>query len=413
MPGLHASLPPSSTIPPTPHSQLHHSLTLVTHPLGLIFFPTPSTPDVFVGPALLVQWGRDGGVVGLDRYVDKHKKGEERISVVGGGIAGLLRGFHSQSSISILGTMTDQMSVDSFVILITSSTSVGELFTPSSTVFAVESLLAIPLDHLSARSVFAQYSTKHPGSSTDTEMESEVEGEVDGDSEADSAPMPIGMGGALTGRTVSESTIRPVPKRPFWRRSPFENRAATRSTSGGKGRKDKVKDVAETTLESLEPPVVGPTEEDLELVASRKELDQKVVRETLRELRGMYYGLNHDITHSLQHKHEIQVASRDGAAGGGGGLGEPLGHLPLWRRADTRFWFNAHLMSPFVEAGVSTVTSLHQSENLTRSEDRYIRTSSFSCRDSSLKRPSHYPSSPTLLSHLFPLLLCQPKTPLS
>lgn len=114
MPGLHASLPPSSTIPPTPHSQLHHNLTLVTHPLGLIFFPTPSTPDVFIGPALLVQWGRDGRVVELDKYVDKHKKGEERIMVVGGGIAGLLRGFHSQSThhhpLSLVPT-TDQTSV--------------------------------------------------------------------------------------------------------------------------------------------------------------------------------------------------------------------------------------------------------------------------------------------------------------
>lgn len=242
-------------------------------------------------------------------------------------------------------------------------------------------------------------------------MESEAEGEVEEDSEADSAPMPTGMGGALSARTVSESTIRPVVKRPFWRRSPFENRAATRSTSGSKGRKDKVKDVVETTLESLEPPVTLLTEEDLELVASRKELDRKVVRETLRELRGMYYGLNHDITHSLQHKHEILAASNVGG-GGGGGLGEPLGHLPLWRRADARFWFNAHLMSPFIEAGVSSIV-LYRSKELTEDHVRYIRTLSSSCKDSFLRPPSPYHSNPTLRCHLFPRLPFPPTTLLS
>lgn len=72
---------------------------------------------------------------------------------------------------------------------------------------------------------------------------------------------------------------------------------------------------------------------------SQHELDVKLVAECLRVMTGLYFSHGTDITRSLQSKHD---------------KADPLRHTPRWRSADRRFWFNENLMSPFVQAGVST-----------------------------------------------------------
>lgn len=67
----------------------------------------------------------------------------------------------------------------------------------------------------------------------------------------------------------------------------------------------------------------------------------------------MYFSHTFDITRSLQHKQEIAALSASPNKEAPPAFIEPSLHLPLWRRADRRFWWNAHLMAPFVEAGVS------------------------------------------------------------
>lgn len=80
-----------------------------------------------------------------------------------------------------------------------------------------------------------------------------------------------------------------------------------------------------------------------------------------------------DITHSLQHKQEqiaktqkqnVLLAELDAldpsaqfmASGEDVDvLAEPLPTLPLWRRADRQFWWNEHLLKPFIDAGVFAV----------------------------------------------------------
>lgn len=111
-----------------------------------------------------------------------------------------------------------------------------------------------------------------------------------------------------------------------------------------------------------------------------KELEDKVIREVIRELTkgGMYFAYTFDITRSLQHKQEQVAKSRkrnDLLQGLGaispppenssrisyhpkldGGevvpLAEPNPTLPLWRRVDRQFWWNECMAKPFIDAGV-------------------------------------------------------------
>ncbi|KAF6763774.1 SacI homology domain-containing protein [Ephemerocybe angulata] len=111
-----------------------------------------------------------------------------------------------------------------------------------------------------------------------------------------------------------------------------------------------------------------------------KELEDKVVRECVRELTkgGMYFAYTFDITRSLQHKqeqiaksqkqrallgtlgalpsssgsHTATLADTDHGAQGIYPLAEPNPALPLWRRVDKQFWWNECMAKPFIDAGV-------------------------------------------------------------
>lgn len=108
-----------------------------------------------------------------------------------------------------------------------------------------------------------------------------------------------------------------------------------------------------------------------------RELEEKVVRECIRELtKGcMYWAYTFDITRSLQHKQE-QIAKAQKQHNLLHGLGalpttesgsyspypkdgekvsplaEPYPTLPLWRRVDKQFWWNEWMAKPFVDAGL-------------------------------------------------------------
>lgn len=94
-------------------------------------------------------------------------------------------------------------------------------------------------------------------------------------------------------------------------------------------------------------------------------LDEKVLVELMRTMRGMYFSYDTDITRSLQHKHEL-VSSASPNKDEGNGLVEPNPTLPLWRRVDRRFFWNASLVAPFIEAGVSARCRRLQITELTR-----------------------------------------------
>ena len=115
-----------------------------------------------------------------------------------------------------------------------------------------------------------------------------------------------------------------------------------------------------------------------ETVVLRIALDEKVAKEVMRVMKGMYFSFEFDITNSLQRKHEKVLAEREKlrlaeeekeaklkgklrkpksgttpsteTTKDTGGLVEPLESEPIYRRADERFWWNRHLVADFVNA---------------------------------------------------------------
>lgn len=112
----------------------------------------------------------------------------------------------------------------------------------------------------------------------------------------------------------------------------------------------------------------------------RKDLEAKIVRETVRELGagGFFYSYETDLSHNLQHKRK-QLAARSQSSGLLTSLLhsdditsspleppaeissspptscawiEPDVGLPLWRRVDPRFMWNAHLAKDLIDQGL-------------------------------------------------------------
>jgi hypothetical protein len=111
----------------------------------------------------------------------------------------------------------------------------------------------------------------------------------------------------------------------------------------------------------------------------RRDLETKIIRQIVREFSsgGFFYSHNYDLTHSLQFKRS-KVSSRHHAesalasllnnspptspleAGpvqpppvspGSDEVVEPDVHLPLWRRADKRFFWNEWMIKDFIDKG--------------------------------------------------------------
>ncbi|KAK0562422.1 hypothetical protein OC844_002712 [Tilletia horrida] len=156
---------------------------------------------------------------------------------------------------------------------------------------------------------------------------------------------------------------------------------------------------AEDVTESAAPAAAGTaalSADERYRQAVQAELEDKVVKETVRQYadRGeMYFAYDVDLTRSLSKK-SSQIANASGESAGVGnssvavGKGgkddlrpfeEPNQTLPLWRRADRKFWHNEHMAREFVDAGLhnfvlvilqgyfqSTSLPLPPTENLSR-----------------------------------------------
>ena len=268
--------------------------------------------------------------------------------------------------------------LDNYLILIADSTHAATLPDPhSSKLRTVVSLIAVPLASFDAsQSVITKHAARQARyrqsvSSIGSVLSAKTKGGNDSDSsssdseeeeeEADAAPI------------VTPATS----KRPLWLQRAFSrNKTSTPASStepdlasnasttqeASVSHKKTVEDpneakpadstdstsLAATTAEATNP---SPLEDDADVRESQKELDDKLIAETTRTFRGLYFSFETDITRTLQAK-----------AAESKGKGESFDHLPLWRRADKRFWFNAHLMSSFVAAGVSFSSSFIRSD---------------------------------------------------
>ncbi|KAH8917456.1 hypothetical protein BT69DRAFT_1286632 [Atractiella rhizophila] len=102
---------------------------------------------------------------------------------------------------------------------------------------------------------------------------------------------------------------------------------------------------------------------------SQVELDQKILRETIREFKGMYFSPDFDVTNSLQRRlgststrssaTEVKdpkmgkAESKSSSSSDGrrkSSIENPL--IPLWRKSDRRFFWNLNLVKPLISAGL-------------------------------------------------------------
>ncbi|GAA5970206.1 hypothetical protein JCM11641_000310 [Rhodosporidiobolus odoratus] len=336
------SVPPALIAPPMPH--LHRSLAL--HPTSTGLIVRPYTPDrpAYAGQAVRILWGAH-----KPQAIDHWQQEDRDDGFVVDGLAGLLDGFQ-----------------ESYLLVIADSTLAATLPDPqASKIKAVDSLLAIPLGSLAAAQAVidkhaAKQSSRRRSACLGTEeardtptATSDEEGSSSEEEEADAAPIPV-------------PTATSTPKRPFWQRTftprfgkqPAPPPAAVNETAQA------VRPSTPSTSSSITaspdsntaaPPnavdapslpdvaAAATTDEaavdDAEVRASQQALDQKLVAECLRMLRGLLFSYDTDITRSLQAKHEQRAESS-------------INHLPLWRLADKRFFFNRHLVEPLVQAGL-------------------------------------------------------------
>lgn len=99
--------------------------------------------------------------------------------------------------------------------------------------------------------------------------------------------------------------------------------------------------------------------------ANKAELEDKLVREATRQFaRGeMFFSYDFDLTTPLQRKNDQAVKANGGNTNGkvpsadvtAPPFEEPRPTLPLWRRADRRFFHNEHMVQDFISAGAHSL----------------------------------------------------------
>lgn len=267
----------------------------------------------------------------------------------------------------------------SYLILVTDSVQSATLpDARKSAISSVTALVAIPLkDYDSARLAIAKYSVRQSaslGEGAERSPTARSAPETDEDyteDETDDEDDGVTTDGGETTGTETEADARPpfppeAPRRPLWKKAPSLLRKLSGKPPGPTTAPAQpavsIDESASITPSSADPLLETPsslpdiaaaasssTTNDRDAVRAAQELDQKVLAETLRTLRGMSYSCEIDITRNIQRKFDERSSDGDGSSTG---LVEPNPTLPLWRRADRRFFWNANLMAPFIEAGL-------------------------------------------------------------
>lgn len=273
---------------------------------------------------------------------------------------------HRAPSFLVLGV------TGSFLILIMDTAVAAALFdSRRSQIHSVTSLLAIPLaDFSSANDAITKHATKAAAarqkraasvSTVGTATEEGTDGSSDAmssddetDTEADARPQ------------TPDVTVRKQPfwQKPFVRRTPAKPAVVLTDSTAKTSPPQALPDASDVDASSVAPApapetveaavATSPDKSDADVARSQAELDQKVVSELLRTMNGLYFSFDLDVTRSYQRKHDLIVNSAGSSPQASpSAFLEPQANLPLWRRADRRFWWNRHLTRPFVEAGVS------------------------------------------------------------
>lgn len=242
----------------------------------------------------------------------------------------------------------------------------------------VESLISIPLRHDLALARIHSIAQQQASTAAVTHEESDQEEEEVAIAEADESPVVV-----ETTQDVDslKATLRASKRtKNFWRLSPFLPNSTpapailAQPCSPPSSAENQLPLLP--PLSTIPPTPAAPTSS--ETVALRIALDEKVAKEVMRVMKGMYFSFEFDITNSLQRKHEKVLEEREkkrvleeeeeakskgklrkpksgttppiDSTKDAGGLEEPAASEPLFRRADRRFWWNRHLVTDFVNA---------------------------------------------------------------
>ncbi|KAG8835535.1 hypothetical protein FRC17_002764 [Serendipita sp. 399] len=306
----------------------------------------------------------------------------------------------------------------SYILVVTSISHIGTLCSDSRPIYGIKGIAYIPLDFLKAstlikrlvaRSISAQKpppplqspnnlaygggdlnapasATKSPGSLHVKWAPLHVPNVTpDADSVLTSSPASSGIStptSSLNGGVAIAPLAKTLAERlSFWKskqtsREQEAELIASRAASGDHETLGDLMDEIDkgdpTKVEStraIEDIVTAAAPEPLTVQARHDRLEEKVLRETVRQFTkgGMYFSYSFDLSSSLQRKQQRieRLKKREDILSDLNALDdwstlescevaqpwkEPLSNVPLWRRVDRRFWWNEHLVQPLIEA---------------------------------------------------------------
>ncbi|EGG12950.1 uncharacterized protein MELLADRAFT_87169 [Melampsora larici-populina 98AG31] len=309
------------------------------------------------------------------------------------GLVGILKLFH-----------------DSYLILISSQSISGSFKAfQNKKIYNIKHVIALPLNHRKATLILKDYLKRKspvdftsPSNTINQNLLVDLPSESDESSdpetsspsppEADEDPPPVLIDSLSKDHIIpSTASARKISLgRLFWKPKP--NRAS-RSVSVQVSKEDLLTvpehdkpsaSIPVTPLLSSDPvpntpiTVTSPSQEDSKVEskthdsAARLTLDLKIMKELCAELShgGMYYALDWDLTHRLQAQSkssqresvssDVAISSSSGIAGDSKQTDQELAQDPqaaqyLYQQADRRFWWNHHMIEPFIQAGLNSL----------------------------------------------------------
>lgn len=251
---------------------------------------------------------------------------------------------------------------NSYLFVITKRDHVGDFLDPSKAVYCCSGVLAIPLAQTQAKDVIQAEAARvaKAGLASDTSGETGASSDEE-DSDIDDVATPSVMrtgsfmagGGSSTLRPADLATTTPSPSSSTQDGEKIgEHGTVTKDTPAELP--ETLQDQGPASVDAVPSVLSGNPAAD---EANRAELEDKLVKEAARYYaRGeMYFTYSFDLTTPLQRKHEQFLASGVPATTSRPPFEEPRTTLPLWRRADARFWHNESMSKELIEADLHSL----------------------------------------------------------
>ncbi|PWN42197.1 hypothetical protein IE81DRAFT_341531 [Ceraceosorus guamensis] len=356
-------------------------------PLGASSRASTSAAGGSGSTAVKISWGRSAKVSSLTV-----KQAKEKLSNVGElnegaetlayGVVGLIRVFKA-----------------AYLLVVTSRTHAGDFLHTSCPVYRSTGVLSIPLEPQRAREALRSESLRQAKVPAKTQSSSSSSSEEEDEEEPDDVQTPAALprtedeatidadthaGGAAALAVGGAATMRPARSGPWLLRN-AHGKSVSESGPGAKAAAatspndavDAPSPVSAAISAAFEPagavadatlgaaasegkiPALSADERYHE--ALKAELEEKVVTETAKQYaRGeMLFSYDFDLTTPLQRKNQSAATPSASTTSPSSQRGptalpweEPNARLPLWKRADSRFWHNQSLSKDFVDAGL-------------------------------------------------------------